>query len=370
MKQIPLGQLKIDAQSPRLAIYDVDCRTSQQQLIQVYLNEMGINILINSIISSGFWPYSPLVVIEDDDDYIVLDGNRRLVAAQIINNPDTIKNIPHHIRQAINDFNDKQKIITVPSIVVPSRKSVWQKLLFDHITGGHWDVFTKAKFIDQIHNEYAVPLPEISYALANKNWVVQRFYEALKVLEQARSMKVYNHETDVAHYSRVRLNLLYHSLMNESVRQYLGMIELSDSDTPVPQTHQEELGWVLKWIYGKEIDRINPVVTLKNLDQFGDLLAKQEGVISLKIGERVEDAYDSCYPETSFPQQLYAAEQALKKLQWLTVAIEKPTSTDYLHATRLTKMSMSVQRSIENRDDQKLDIGDNTQNKRRLTLND
>src|SRR5438093_7964141 len=74
--------LELDDHNPRLAPDEIG--SSQPELIQIFLQRFNLDELAESIISSGFEPFDPMIGWVHDGSVTVLEGNRRLAAIQLL----------------------------------------------------------------------------------------------------------------------------------------------------------------------------------------------------------------------------------------------------------------------------------------------
>lgn len=81
---IPLSNLLLDPQNPRLP-EDIQNTDSQTILIWMVENEV-LDELARSMVTNGFFAHEPLIVLpaEPDGRHLVVEGNRRLAALQIL----------------------------------------------------------------------------------------------------------------------------------------------------------------------------------------------------------------------------------------------------------------------------------------------
>ena len=102
-KPIKTSDLRLDRQNPRLSEFGITEHSRRNEIIEVLWNQMAAEELMYSIVSNGFWDYDPLIAIEDGKGkYIVLEGNRRLVAVLLILDPSIISvSIPKSIPSKI-----------------------------------------------------------------------------------------------------------------------------------------------------------------------------------------------------------------------------------------------------------------------------
>ena len=85
--ELSIDELLLDQDNPRLG--SVNSQSEALEAI-VHLNEGHFRSMMLSIKNNGLDPGDNLYVIEEDegDDFIVLEGNRRLSALMVLNNAD------------------------------------------------------------------------------------------------------------------------------------------------------------------------------------------------------------------------------------------------------------------------------------------
>jgi hypothetical protein len=87
--QIPLADLLLDVENPRLSMPNIGQREAQRELAKLQLRKF--QMLAADIIKHGVNPADLPIVMPFEDDlrrYVVLEGNRRLVALRSLENPD------------------------------------------------------------------------------------------------------------------------------------------------------------------------------------------------------------------------------------------------------------------------------------------
>ena len=104
-----INQLVLDKQNPRLSEFGIDNNSQEKDILEVLWDAMAVNELMYSIISNGFWDYEPLAVmrLENSNQYVVLEGNRRFAAVTLIHKPDLIGDkMPHEIRRLLSAIRE------------------------------------------------------------------------------------------------------------------------------------------------------------------------------------------------------------------------------------------------------------------------
>jgi len=110
IQNIELQKIKLDYQNPRLGEFGINISSTENEILEILWNEMAVNELMYSIVSNGFWDYEPLIILKDNDDYIAVEGNRRLAAVKLIHDQSGLR-IPAHIIQKVTRIIRPNKYI-------------------------------------------------------------------------------------------------------------------------------------------------------------------------------------------------------------------------------------------------------------------
>lgn len=307
-------KIKLDYRNPRISEFGVDAKSKEQQILSILWEEMAVNELMLSIVSNGFWQYEPLIVIAEEDHFIVLEGNRRLAAVKLLHDNGNIK-IPDNIRNRITkELLDQTE--RLPVIKVKSREDAWKFIGFKHVNGpAKWGSYAKARYITEIHNSYNVPIADIAYQIGDTNKTAQRLYQSLMVLEQAKDTGVYDYE-DV-YSNRIYFSHLYTGMHRDGIKEYLNIGSIDKEDTkPVPTDNLTNLGQLLLWLFGSKINDIRPIIKSQNPDlgRLDQVLKNREATLALRDGETLEYSYElSRSNDALFEENLAMAKRGLQK---------------------------------------------------------
>jgi hypothetical protein len=101
-KTIPVGQLMLDTKNPRHGELD-----SQRAAIESLIasQRQKLVVLANDILKNGLSPIERLMVLKGKHGYTVVEGNRRLTAIKLLNNPSLADGTP--IAAAIKRLSQK-----------------------------------------------------------------------------------------------------------------------------------------------------------------------------------------------------------------------------------------------------------------------
>lgn len=309
--------LVFDSQNPRMVEFSANLYT-EEQLINLLWREMAVEELVMSILALGFFDHEPLYVMRrEDGKLIVLEGNRRLAAIRSILNPSIVqgermRKFESRITPEIKDKLEHR----IPVIELASRQDAWRLLGFKHVNGpAKWGSYAKAKYIVDVHRNYNISLDQIAEQIGDTNKTVRKLYQGLMVIEQAEQ----NAEFSIADIKTPRLyySHLYTAIGYEKFRNYLGITEDSDIDTPVPVEKYHNLQEVMDWIYGSKKRGVEPLIHSQNPDlkRFVGVLDNEQSVAAMRMGRSLEVACDlSIETGAALQEYMVEAKIALEKV--------------------------------------------------------
>ncbi|PKL96164.1 MAG: hypothetical protein CVV18_02780, partial [Gammaproteobacteria bacterium HGW-Gammaproteobacteria-8] len=291
--------MKLDRQNPRLV--GISARTTDESIVaQLYRGE-ELGELLQSISSNGYLDIEPLIVWLDpsDDQFIVLEGNRRLAAIRLFREPalagaieknERLKIVVPEISEAVRQSLEKVSVYRVVD-----RDSARSFIGFKHINGAaKWESFAKAKFAAEWYKSGNVTLQEISEKIGDRHDTIKRMVAAIYVLDQAEIRGVFS-LTD-RKTTKFNFSHLYTALSRSTYMSYLGLetawSRYDPQPNPVPNENIDRLREVLVWIYGSKADGREPVVQSQNPDikYLGETLMSAEGLHILHAGGTLAEA--------------------------------------------------------------------------------
>jgi hypothetical protein len=309
--QVATEDLHFDHSNPRLAEYGIDQSTSELDILKILWEAMDIRELVQSISASGFFPQEALIVSEEGNRKIVIEGNRRLAAVKVLLSGSSGSEGGWPIPDISQ--GERESLQTLP-VIFSSRKDAWRFLGFKHVNGpAKWSSFAKAKYIASVHSLFGISLSDIANQIGDRHNTVQRLYRGLMVLEQAERKNVYRHES--VFNSRLAFSHLYTGLDYEGIRDFIDVAPKErETPNPVPEDKLKELGELLVWMYGNKLENRKPVVQSQNPDLrlLNAVVASREAISALRAGENLSQAYEISRPADSvFEEALLAAKREL-----------------------------------------------------------
>ena len=312
--------LKLDRRNPRLqgvadSMDDVDI------ISKLYLSE-DLGELLQSISANGYMDIEPLIVMQEDLKYIVLEGNRRLASIRLFREPYLANQIFERdgikisIPKIPEEHRDSLEQVSVYGVA--NREDARSYIGFKHINGAaKWDSYAKAKFASEWYLEGGVSFTEIAARIGDKHDTVKRMVNAIFVLEQAENAGVFRVSNRVN--PKFSFSHLYTALSRANVMRFLGMdstwVRFDPEPNPISQDKVAELKEILIWIYGSKEDNIRPVVQSQNPDlkNLAEVIDNVEGLIVLRETHSLSEALASIQPRDSkFSEALIKARSEIR----------------------------------------------------------
>jgi len=311
-------ELVFDTQNPRIAEFNLGTGSSEQEIIKILWNVMGVEEIVLSIKASGFFEHEPLIAIKENGKLVVIEGNRRLAAIKCILDPDLADYIGTNKNVLYVSEEVKESLKTVPVIFVNERKEAWKFIGFKHINGpAKWGSYAKAQYISLIKNEYHISLEQIASQIGDTHKTVQKLYQGLQVIEQAERIGKFD-RSDI-NAPRLYFSHLYTGLSYEGIKEFIGIKDVSEEvENPVPENKQDNLGELLLWFFGSKKLEAEPVIQSQNPDlrRIEAVVKNKEATYALRDGVPLAVAYDISQPkDETFEQSLLEAKRALQKAQ-------------------------------------------------------
>jgi hypothetical protein len=271
-KLFPNQLLRLDLNNPRLQTGENFSTDDDSQAIQQLSDIAALDELVLSICTNKYLNLEPLIVYSDNGQapYTVLEGNRRLAAIRIIQNPNLAKELgiklPSNIPKEVIESFDKLLVYRVSN---PDEARAF--IGFKHINGPQrWDAYAKAKYVTEWYiKEFGkISIPEIAAKMGDNNNTLRSYIYALLILEQAEKTNTWSMK-DKYIRGRFGFSHFYTALGREEYQIYLGLTK-GWSDTPpldpISTDYLPNLAEVLTYLYGSRSDDRPSLIRSQNPD--------------------------------------------------------------------------------------------------------
>ena len=303
-------ELRLDPQNPRLRRDERGA--GRERLLEVMVERFKLEELAESIVTSGFIEFDPIIAFREDDTSVtVLEGNRRLAVLKLLLNPQLAPTAKQRVWQRLSNRvrpEQRNRIETLKVLLFPDRKAgaVRAYIGFRHVTGVlQWSPLEKANYIADLLDNENWTYSEIANRLGSYPKHVERHYVAHQIVLQAA-----DEEIEGAESMRDAFGVLMRALQAPGVREYLGVNypgQPAASETPVPPTNVTKLRFFVKWTFGTK-STLPVLRDSRHLTKWGKILASSEAESYLrrapvpdfdrawlKSGGQAESVSDSLY---------------------------------------------------------------------------
>ncbi len=187
VEYIDVNNLVFDPQNPRLPS-SVNSN-NEQDVISWMIVEASVVELLDSIAQQGFFSGEPLLGFRNEKEKIVVvEGNRRLAAVKLFNNPSLADRKKIQIRNIVEEAV-QQAPSSIPVLVYPNRSDILMYLGYRHITGiKSWGALAKAKYLYQLQHNLVDLEPQAQFSRLAKEIGSNANY----VARLLTSLKLYN----------------------------------------------------------------------------------------------------------------------------------------------------------------------------------
>lgn len=291
---VPLKDLSFDRQNPR---FTGQAFPGDEELIRYLYDEMDVDEILQSILSSGYLNYEPLIVMKEGTSYTVLEGNRRLAALRILSDNALRTKLGIHlaVQPAAKALPKEIKVRRVDS-----RKEARAYIGFKHINGPmKWDALAKAKYAAQWFVEEGADIETISKTLGDNHNTVRRLVNGWLALQQAKATGF-----DIEDISKKRLAFshLYTALTRNGYREFLGLededLSAEPKKNPIPPKKSKDFLTVMSWLYGQEKLKQPALIRSQNpdLNKLNQVLLHPEARKLLIAERNLDSAFERVEP--------------------------------------------------------------------------
>jgi hypothetical protein len=170
-----VASLHLDAKNPRLG-RETSARAPREIIQYLFEHDKALDVA-QSIAARGFFPNEPLLAIKENDQIVVVEGNRRLAALKALREPGLLEGSMHRqLERLSRQIENPNDIASVPVTFAPSRRATDQQIAGRHVGTPvlAWQAENRASFIldklaegytnDQIRDQLGFKLADIQAA--------------------------------------------------------------------------------------------------------------------------------------------------------------------------------------------------------------
>lgn len=285
--EVKVPNLLLDPLNPRLP--ERLRGAKDKDILNWMLSDATLIDLMASIAENGFFPGEPIIAIAEGKNYIVIEGNRRLAAIKLLNNPELASVSPKSVQSLAEEA---LKLKNIPQsvwvYVVSKREEVENYLGFRHVTGvKQWPVISKARYLNHLYEQKKDKnydtYKELAREIGSKAPYVRRLLTGYKAFELIQSRKYYNiPDLDEENFD---LSLITDAItMHSAISEYMGVD--MESDNPFEKIDQERLREVTFWLYEKLSNGKTRIGDNRNLRVLNKVIQNIEARDAFRAGDK------------------------------------------------------------------------------------
>lgn len=273
--QLPLPSLLLDPANPRLPESFRDAGASQEE-IALYIDKHHDPLRVaQSIAQHGYFASEPIIVTPDNDDrYVVVEGNRRLVALLGLSSKPLRARLASQTRGWAR-LSWIEPDVRIPAVEVNDRSKVDALLGFRHISGIEpWDPFAQARFISELVAQYG-DLRQVAEIVGRSISEVRSLYRDHDIVMQAK--QEFGIDTKKA---ESQFGVFNAAMGIVALRDYVGAPAPGGVDPnyyPIPPENETKLRHLIEYIYGDERGRGRVITDSRQLRSLATVLADESG---------------------------------------------------------------------------------------------
>lgn len=362
-KIIPLGQLFLDSHNPRLP-KSLQGKNEDEILEYMLLDGSLIELML-AIGKNDFFPGEQLLVVkleESEEGYKVVEGNRRLSALKILQEPGLAKVQKSKVEQVMSQVEFRPE--EIPCLVFDREEDIHNYLGYRHITGiKQWKLLEKARYLyDLWKNMYGdlginQAARELAKSIGSRKDYVKRIlvgFEIYKIIEDEKFFRIKDLD-DTSFY----FNYIADSLNRSNISEFLGVDLQDESEDYVSEINRENLKKWTHWLFEKnDQNRTRLIGDSDSLTSLNTVLGHEDariafdkGGISLEVAKELTGELD-----TQFINHIISAMSSLENADRLVIKVDIGYNEVFEYLKNIRALTGKIGRTIQEKEDEQDDI--------------
>jgi len=351
---INLNKLHLDKQNPRLpeGLRKKES-LSETDIISWMLQDASIIELMLAIGQNGFFIGEALLVIEENEEYIVIEGNRRLTSLKLLQEPSLAQIHTRKIQKVLDET--KKRPNEIPCIVFEKREDIQQYLGYRHVTGiKSWGLAEKARYLHTLlptleSQDINQQSRELAKKIGSRSDYVKRLLVGYDIYEAIKDSGFYN--IPKLNETTFHFNYIADSLRHENIENYMG-VNLN-SDTPLEKLQKDptNLHNLMELFFRKnDQNRSRVLGHSKDLTNLNKVLSNSEVTEKLLNGLSLQDATNLVEIDSdTFHHELMESLRSLKTAHSYIHQIEIHNDSDVDILNEIIDLSEIIEDTINSK---------------------
>ena len=289
IRYIEITELKFDPENPRLPTR-VDGQ-DEDAVLQWMLEDATIIELMLSIGEHGYFPGEPILVTgQNNSGYVVVEGNRRLAAIQLLQNPELAKVRKKAVREAATESEHKPK--ELPAVVFSGRDKILDYLGYRHITGiKQWSPLAKARYLAQLQQQLKQEKPLekfriLARRIGSRSDYVARLLAGLALFKRIAENSFF--EIKDLNEESLDFSILTTAINYSNIAKYLGL--KSGRDPTLKGLKKNNFETLSKWLFERDENDNTRLGESRDLKDLNEIVANKDALSAFHDGMDLEAA--------------------------------------------------------------------------------
>ena len=257
---LSLGNLFLDEKNPRFGLQERSA--SQEQILDLIVEKFGVDDVLSSLAVNGYFEAEPLVCrrIQDSENVIVVEGNRRLAACLIITKNERASNQARRSEEFSRLWREhgKQRIDPIPAIVFEANEQEREILSYlgvRHIASAQpWDSYAKAAWVAQVVETNELDIRDVSKMIGDQHRTVNRMLEGYYLVKQLTETGYFDQQNSVRRgrgsVTDYPFSWVYTILGYTTIRNFLELTDTGATRDPIDETNLDKAALLLRAMFG------------------------------------------------------------------------------------------------------------------------
>ncbi|SHE83382.1 hypothetical protein SAMN05444278_106109 [Psychroflexus salarius] len=357
-RKINYSKIKLDPENPRLPGSFRRGRKEEKDLINWMLLEAATVELMYAIGQNGYFIGEQLLVVEDKENpenYIVIEGNRRLTAVKLLNEPELANVKKSAISEVIENTEERPQ--DIPCLVFEDKSEILKYLGFRHITGiKSWKLLQKASYLyDVYHNEFddknfITKCRNIAKNIGSSSNYVRRLITAFNIFKKVEDEGFYS--ISGLDDTKFHLNYLVDALNKKNIKEHIGVN--INSNTPLKDLNQKNLKELIFWWFEKTEGLPRVIGDSDGLKKLDLILGSEKALEAFRDGKSIDDSVELTKDiDSIFRTEIIKSLERLESADNLTHKVEDFYSNLYEDLKMIRKLALKIKEYKDQIEDSK-----------------
>ena len=287
---LSIDEIYLDAQNPRLPS---SLPRSQIEMALYIARNTSITELMTAIAENDYFPGEPIIVVpREPNGYIVVEGNRRLTALKLLNDPSLY---PKNVSVRRISENAVHRPDSIPCVIFENRDQIVHYLGYRHISGvKQWEPLAKARYIaryfDTQTDQNADPYEryrEVARGIGSRGPYIKRQLDGYAIYQHIENAGFY--EIDGLNEESISFSLLSTAVGYEAILDFSSSTKhpFIDPDGIQPGAVRH----LTKWMYEPNEHGETTLGDSRNIQRLAVIVADKRALSLLKDYRNLQKAF-------------------------------------------------------------------------------